>query len=60
MTIEESYESIGDDLDWLENLEGVPLKELREISRALGYDVETSEQEFLAMLRSRGLLRDKD
>lgn len=58
MTIEESYETIGDDLDWLEDLDGVPLGELREIRRALGHDVEATEQEFLTMLKDRGLLKD--
>lgn len=65
MTIEESYATIGDDLDneaphpldcitnWMENLEGASLDELRTIRRALGHDVETSEREFLAMLRGR-------
>lgn len=55
MTIEESYETIGDDLD-LENLDGVPLDELRRIRKALGHDVEKEEREFLALLKSRGLL----
>lgn len=39
--------------DWMENLEGKSLEELREIRRAMGHDVETSEQEFLAMLKER-------
>jgi hypothetical protein len=48
---------LREDLD-LENLDGVPLEELRRIRRALGHDVEKEEQEFLALLKSRGLLKD--
>lgn len=61
MTIEESYESIGDDLDMdelMQDLQKLSLDELRAIRRALGHDVEASEREFLAMLKSRGLLKD--
>ena len=68
MTIEESYATIGDDLDeevqypldfltaWMENLEGASLDDLRDIRRALGHEVEASEREFLSLLKSRGLL----
>ena len=64
MTLEESYESIGDDDDmaeweWLEHLEGVKLEELRHIRKAMGHDVEAEEQKFLEMLKQRGLLKDK-
>lgn len=57
--IKQHLRDTSEDLD-LENLDGVPLEELRRIRKALGHDVEREEREFLAMLKSRGLLKRPD
>lgn len=50
-------EAIDSLVGWMENLEGTPSEELRNIRRDLGHNVEESERQFLSMLteKSRAL-----